>query len=177
MKYVILLRGINVGGHTKVSMKELKEVLENQGYTNVITYINSGNVIVETSQQKNETLRNEIEQLLEKTFHMPLKVVIRSEKELRTIAENVPSSWKNETDIRCYVAFVREPATVEDVFSQMETREDIDTKDAGEHVVYMTTKMEGLTKSRFSKLAGTKIYQDITIRNYNTLKKIIFLME
>ena len=46
MKYVLLLRGINVGGKNKVSMAELKEMISHLGYTNVISYINSGNIIL-----------------------------------------------------------------------------------------------------------------------------------
>ncbi|NLL75142.1 MAG: DUF1697 domain-containing protein, partial [Erysipelothrix sp.] len=52
MKYVALLRGINVGGKNKVDMKELKALFIDLGYTEVQTYINSGNVIFDTNQDK-----------------------------------------------------------------------------------------------------------------------------
>ena len=49
MRYVLLLRGINVGGKNKVSMAELKEMISHLGYTNVVSYINSGNIIFDTT--------------------------------------------------------------------------------------------------------------------------------
>lgn len=52
MKYIVLLRGINISGKNKVPMNDLKKYLENLGYTNVKTLLNSGNVILETNQSK-----------------------------------------------------------------------------------------------------------------------------
>lgn len=177
MKYVALLRGINVGGNNKVSMKDLKAMLEDNGYTNVITYINSGNVIFETSETDIQTLRSHIEHLLEKTFSLPLRIVIRKKTEMQKILKNVPSVWHTHADIRCYVAFVREPVTPEEVASVIIPKEGIDTFTVGPLVVYMTTSLSGITKSGLNKITSSKVYTHITIRNFNTLKKILALME
>lgn len=52
MKYIILLRGININGKNKIAMAELKKVLENNDFLNVVTYLNSGNIILESKQHK-----------------------------------------------------------------------------------------------------------------------------
>ena len=67
--YIVLIRGINVGGKNKVPMKELKECLEQQGFTNVLTYIASGNVILESDKGANE-FRARIEEALPKSFKL-----------------------------------------------------------------------------------------------------------
>lgn len=67
MRYVLLLRGINVGGKNKVSMKDLKMNIGELGYQNVVTYINSGNVIFDTDDNI-ETVKIKIAEMLKNVF-------------------------------------------------------------------------------------------------------------
>lgn len=177
MKYVALLRGINVGGNNMIKMVELKDCFETMGFTNIRTYINSGNVIFESTAASSEKLVEKIERTLSTTFGFPLRIVLRSKTQMEEVAVNVPSSWKHEKDLRCYVSFVREPTTVAQVMSEVEIRENVDDVSVGPGVIYMSTLLSGITKSRFTRLIAKKIYQEVTIRNYNTLQKIIQLME
>jgi len=177
MKYVALLRGINVGGNSMIKMAALKAAFESEGFRNVVTYINSGNVVFESEQKNPEGIRDTLEKSLSKTFEFTLRIVIRSYPEIKKVVSNVPDKWNSSKDLRCYIAFVREPANAQEIAKHIDTKEGIDWLDLGDHIVYMTTKLSGLTKSSFSKLAGKPIYQDITIRNFNTTKKILELME
>jgi len=176
MKYIALLRGINVGGNSLIKMVELKLAFEKSGYTNVVTYINSGNVIFESDEKDLEKITKKLEKNLSEEFSMPLRVVVRSQKELQEVAEDIPVEWKKE-DVRKYVAFVKEPIQSDEAIKEFELKEGVDSVKQGNHVIYMTTKLEGLTKTRFTKLAGKKIYKDITIRNFNTVEKILGIME
>lgn len=176
MKYVALLRGINVGGNNKVSMATLKEEFEACGLTNVLTYINSGNVIFETGK-KHEELIELLEKRLTARFGFSLRLVIRSQKELGEIVKSAPSEWKKQNDLRQYVAFIKEPMKAKDIASEVDVREGIDELKVGSYVLYMSTKMSGLTKSAFNKLASKKVYKDMTIRNFNTVQKILGLMK
>lgn len=175
MKYVALLRGINVGGNSSVKMSELKEVFEKIGFTNVITYINSGNVIFESDEKGIKKLTNIVEALLEKNF-FPIKTIVISHDDLQTIVTHVPQSWKKE-NLRKYVAFLKESVKPNDVIREVQLKEGIDFIDKGSGVVYLSTKMEGLTKSNFPKLIQKKIYKDMTMRNFNTVQKLLTLME
>lgn len=74
MKYVLLLRGINVGGKNKVAMSDLKDMISKLGYENVITYINSGNIIFDANDNK-EIVRVKISHMLE-TFPFSINKVI-----------------------------------------------------------------------------------------------------
>ena len=80
MKYVAFLRGINVGGKNKIKMETLREVCVKLGFENVKTYINSGNIIFETSQSDDQKLAEQIEEAIE-------KAKAREEKEAKTRAE------------------------------------------------------------------------------------------
>ncbi len=177
MKYVVLLRGINVGGNNIIKMADLKSVFEKAGYTNVTTFIQSGNVIVESDIQDKEKITSHIESFLSKAFHYESRVVVRSYKEMKKIIQEVPDDWKRENDLRSYILFVKEPVTEKDVEKEVEIKEGVDSMKIGVGVVYMSTKMEGLTKSKFSKIIGKKIYKDVTMRNYKTSRIILELME
>lgn len=176
MKYVALLRGINVGGNNSVKMSVLKEVLTEHGFSDVLTYINSGNVIFTSSETDTDKLTQEIEKLLTKTFSYNARVVIKSHAEFKKITESVPEAWNTQDDIRCYVAFLRNYLSVEEAVKEIRLREGVDTLAATPGAVYMTSKLSELTKSNFNKLAGKKIYGEMTIRNYNTTRKLLELL-
>src|ERR1051325_12192848 len=91
--YVALLRAVNVGGNNIVSMRELKESFEESGFTQVSTYINSGNVIFTTKETDARKLERKIEQMLNKDFQIDSKVVVRSLPEMEHLVQSLPKSW------------------------------------------------------------------------------------
>ncbi len=177
MKYVALLRGINVGGNNIIKMVALKACFEKEGFKSVSTFIQSGNVIFESEEKHTDIVIRKIESSLSKTFSYKSRIVLRSLEQMKKVVANVPDDWQKQTDIRCYIAFIKEPMTAEKVGKDIELKDGVDSLKVGNGVLYMTTLFSALTKSRFNKLAGKKIYQDMTIRNYNTTKKITALME
>jgi uncharacterized protein (DUF1697 family) len=89
MEYVALLRGINVGGNRKVEMKRLKALFESLGCTNVSTYINSGNVIFDSSR-KQRAMSEEIASALKKGFGFEVGVLVKTGKQMQSIQERFP---------------------------------------------------------------------------------------
>ena len=89
MKYVLLLRGINVGGKNKVSMADLKEMISHLGYTNVISYINSGNIIFDSTDNI-DTVREKITQILN-TYPFKINKVILSQRQYLEELDNLPN--------------------------------------------------------------------------------------
>jgi uncharacterized protein (DUF1697 family) len=88
--YVILMRGINVGGKNRVPMADLKTSLEDLGFANVSTYIASGNVILE-SDKRPDKIRAQIEGALSKSFKLDselIKVLVMSRKQLQAVIDN-----------------------------------------------------------------------------------------
>ncbi len=175
MRYVALLRGINVGGNNKIKMADLTHAVEHAGYTNVTTFIQSGNVIFDSEMSDREKIAKDIERVILDAFKLVIRVVIRSLPEMQRIVANMPSSWAKE-DLRKYVAFIKEPMTAAAAAKEIPVRHGIDILDVGDGVLYMATKTEGLTKSGYTKIVGTKIYNDMTMRNSTTTLKILSLM-
>jgi uncharacterized protein (DUF1697 family) len=177
MKYLALLRGINVGGNSIIKMVDLKEALLENGFLTVKTFIQSGNVLFESAEQNTEKLTKKMEDVIVQKFCVTSRVVIRSELQLTKILENIPDTWEKGQDLRCYIAFVIEPTTAQQVAEQILLKEGIDSLKIGDGALYMTTQLSGITMSSFSKLASKKIYKEITIRNYTTMQKIATLMK
>jgi len=81
-KYIVLLRGINVGGKNKISMKELKELLEEYGFLDVVTYINSGNIVFSSHNSDIEFLKRNCEALIFEKFKLELLLMVITAEEL-----------------------------------------------------------------------------------------------
>lgn len=177
MKYVALLRGINVGGKNIIKMTDLKEAVEKCGFTSVSTYIQSGNILFESDGKNISEIVEKLEASLLKDFFYNSRIIVRSYEQLKKIVSEVPSDWKKRNDLRCYIAFIGEPILAQDLMREIELKESIDFIKIGEGVLYMSTLLSGLARSRFTKLITKKAYKDITIRNYNTVRKLLDLME
>lgn len=177
MKYIALLRGINVGGNSIIKMADLKSVFEKEGLKNVSTYINSGNVLFETEENDQVKLEKILENAVLKNFKINNPIVVISDKEFRTVVNEIPKNWKMDEDIRKYIAFVKKPYKSSDVTKDMELKEGIDFVTEGQGAVYMSTVLEGITKSKLSRMSTKESYKFITIRNFNTVQKLLQLID
>lgn len=154
----------------------MRTCFEENGFEDVSTYIQSGNILFKSEETQNEKLEETLEAVLSKDFNYKSRVLVRSYPQMEIILQQVPDEWKDDHDLRCYIAFIKEPTTAKQAMMEVEVREGIDSIKAGNGVLYLSTLMSGLTRSRFSRLVGKSIYQEMTIRNYNTIRKIAKLM-
>lgn len=90
MKYISMLRGINVSGQKKIKMADLKALYENLGFANVITYIQSGNVIFESGDSDMAHLISRIEKTIEEKYGFHVPVDIRTNREMEKIINYCP---------------------------------------------------------------------------------------
>lgn len=178
MQYVALLRGINVGGNNIIKMTELKACFDAQGYTNVATYIQSGNVLFEAEHTNPVKLTTDIERALTTAFNYEAKAVVRSRIELEQIIKAAPPYFNGpEGEYRCDVIFMKEPATVEQAMAVMTLKEGVDMVEPGTGVVYFARLTSRATQSRLSRIISLPIYKNMTIRNWNTTRKLLQKME
>jgi uncharacterized protein (DUF1697 family) len=88
--YIALLRGINVGGHKKMPMAELRELLSNAGFKNVQTYIQSGNVIFQTSESSIKNIEDIIQKAIITHFGFDVSIIVKTPKDLQRIFDACP---------------------------------------------------------------------------------------
>lgn len=107
--YVALLRGINVGGHHKVPMAELRTAMEQMGFKKIITLLNSGNIIFTGTPKEESQLESDIALHLEKVFRFVIPVRVRKAGEISALtAANPFEDIEVTRDIRLYVSFLKE---------------------------------------------------------------------
>jgi uncharacterized protein (DUF1697 family) len=109
MRYVALLRGINVGGASMIKMDELKAVFAELGFENVVSYINSGNLAFDSSTASEAKLIDQIEGAVESRFGRRVHVMVRKQKDIVRIIKANPFERQYETHKHMHVLFLKEP--------------------------------------------------------------------
>lgn len=175
MIQLALLRGVNVGGKNKVKMAQLKALFESIGCSNVRTYINSGNVVF-ADDRRPKKLRPLIEQAIAEEFGFPVGVVLRDLDSLVSVAESIPTSWKDDATMRCYVMFLWEHADKPTVLDRLTIKRDIDDVRYVPGAVIWRVDRDKLTRSGMMKLPSDDLYREMTIRNCNTVRKLADMM-
>jgi uncharacterized protein (DUF1697 family) len=176
MKYVALIRAINVGGRNLMRMSDVRACLEAREFRRVSTYIQSGNILFESDVSSTTTLTAALEQAFSETFDHSAGVFVRSQHQMQNIVADAPKEWKKGATLRRNVAFLRRPLTARQAVAAIEPKPGVDSVKAGDDVVYMSTVMTRIKQSAFPKIVGKPIYRDMTIRNYSTCQKILALM-
>jgi uncharacterized protein (DUF1697 family) len=178
-RYLVLLRGINVGGRNKVPMAALRELLESHGHTKVSTYIASGNVIL-TSDQSAGAIKRELEEALPKTFKLDselIAVLVLTQAQIRAIVRDRPKGFGDEPDTyNSDAVFLMgiDTATAMKVF---DPRPGVDSVWPGTGVIYSQRLTAQRTKSRLGKIVGTAAYRSMTVRNWATTMALLERME
>jgi uncharacterized protein (DUF1697 family) len=176
VKYLALIRGINVGGKNLVKMADLRAAFEEMGHLDVATFIASGNVIFRAARQSRDELATAIESHLGRRFGTELKAVLLTDAQLRAVIEGAPDGFGAKTD-RSDVVFLRNPLTVKKALARVETRDGVDSVWEGPGVLYFARLKAKASSSRLSKIAVTPEYKNMTIRSWSTTKKLRELME
>ena len=176
MVYIALLRGINVGGKNKIDMKLLKQTFEQAGMNDVLTYINTGNIIFSNNSQSKTELSQILEEAILNDFELHIRVVVRSINDVRGIIKAIPETWKNDKDMKSDVMFLWDEIDDESVLDNLVIKPDIDTVMYVPGAILWSVDKKNVTKSGMSKIIGSKIYKQITVRNVNTARKIYELM-
>ena len=177
--YVVLLRGINVGGKNKVPMAALRELLEELGFSDVSAYIASGNVIL-SSDRPAAVIKTMIEEALPKAFRLDtelVSVLVLSRAQLRAVIEKKPKGFGDQPGTFHSDAIFLIGLDAAEAMDVFDPRPDVDTVWAGDGVIYSQRLSAQRTKSRLNKIMGSPKYKSMTIRNWATTTKLLDLLE
>lgn len=177
--YVILLRGINVGGKNKIPMAELRKCLEEQGFSNVSTYIASGNVILQSDKPADE-VRTQVEEALPECFKLDselIKALVLSREQFQAVVDNKPNGFGEQPETYHSDAIFLMDIDTDSAMSIFAPREGVDKVWPGDGVIYSQRVSELRTKSRLSRIASTPLYKSMTIRSWSTTLKLLEILE
>lgn len=175
MVYVALLRGINVGGNSKIEMPRLKSLFENLGCKNVSTYINSGNVIFRDDRSPDE-LEAVIEAGIEKEFGLKVRVVLRDAENIGKLCQEVPADWANDKEQKTDVLFLWDEIDDGDILNKIRINPQIENVLYVDGALVWNIGRENVTRGGGIKLIKSEFYKHMTARNINTVRKLNELM-
>ena len=174
MRYTSLLRGINVGEHKKILMGQLKTLYEGCGFKNVVSYIQSGNVIFDSAERDIDSLYKSIEQTIESKYAFHVPVDIRTHTELKKILENCPfeEAASEENGSKVLVLFLKSEPFNEKFEALLEYLKASEQLATGKREVYLYCP-EGYGKSKLTNtLIEKKLGTSATTRNWKSVKKL-----
>jgi len=173
-KHISILRGINVGGKRKILMADLKELYAKLGYKNIVSYIQSGNVIFDAKEKDQSKIEEKIYKAIKKVYDFEVPVVVRSAEEIEQIISNNPFTKKSE-DESLHLTFLKEIPSEEHLekiatYNYPPDKYKIEGKDVFIFCVGKYHKSK-LTNNFFEK----KLKVGATTRNWKTVNKLLEL--
>lgn len=174
MKYVALMRGINVGGNRKVPMADLRQVFTGLGFHNISTYINSGNVIFESEDAVDASA---VQQSLVTCFGFEIDTLVLNAAKVVSVAKAIPDEWSNDTEQKSDVLYLFPDIDSPDIISHIGYRPEFETIHYVPGALISNVKRKNQPKSCLVKLIGTPLYRRMTIRNVTTARKLAQLVQ
>jgi uncharacterized protein (DUF1697 family) len=169
--YVAFLRGVNLGPNNKISMPALRAMAEDLGYTDVATYINSGNLII-SSPKKAATVEREIATAIKDTFGRPIDVAVRTQAQLEKLLAENPYPDGNPSQVA--VAFLTKVPAADAKQKVAAVAKDYEPFTFSGQQVYVNYT-HGLGRSKLAERFSAIIGVSSTVRNIRTLEKVLAL--
>lgn len=176
-RYAALLRGINVGGHKRVPMADLRELLAELGHGDVATYLQSGNAVFTSESDDEKALGASLERAIEKRFGFGVDCLVRSGTFLKEVADACPFPAASLEGKQLHVTYFSERVGPERLASIDVAAHLPEEFRLGDRVLYLYVP-NGLGRSKLAEaLARPRLFKGIvaTSRNWNTVVKLVEL--
>lgn len=174
--YLALLRGINVGGHKKVPMADLRQVLTESGLQNVKTYIQSGNVIFQSSNKSIDSIKEKISKAIESHFGFKVPVLVKTKKEMQSVFDSCPfSKEKKENSYFTLLYTIPEKKIIEEK-NNLEKPANEEFVITDNCIYFYSSTGYGRTKYN-NNFFERKLNVVATARNYKTICKLLQMLE
>lgn len=177
--YLLLLRGINVGGKNTIPMTELKAFLTTLGFTDIRTFLITGNIILRSDKAPID-IKAIVEESLPRAFKLDsklIKVLVLSQSQLKTVVDDKPVGFGEQPKIYHNDIIFMIDINPNDAWPVFKPREGVDAIWLGDSVIYSQRLSAERTKSRLSAMMSSPLYASMTIRTWNTVTKLLTLMD
>jgi len=178
IKYIAFLRGINVSGHRIIKMEELRKMFEALKFKNVKTYIQTGNVVFETTVKDPDSLTRKIEKHLHKSLGYEVETMLRTIPEMEEIIKNNPfKKVKLDKTLHLYLTFLYDGPSVELKKTLISLSDDIATFKIREREVYTLYNKNNAKHPFSNNFVEKKLKVAATTRNWNVINKVLDLLK
>ncbi len=170
MIYIAFLRGINVGGHKLIKMNELTRLVSGFGFKNVSTFIQSGNVLFESSSSSEAAVIKKMEQGFLETLGYEIKVLLRTREQITTLVTLDP--FKKTGDSKNYITFLSKPVKPQSDLSITSSKKEYTVVSMTDREIFWAShKLSNGRYGNYETLEKT-FGKELTTRNWNTVVKI-----
>ena len=171
--HVALLRGINVGGRNVIPMRELVRAFEETGFTNVSTYIQSGNVLFDAGGGTIQEITTRIERELTKRFDYAARVMVKSKRQYLAAVAAAPDDWGHDATSKHNALFLRSGVPAASILAQLPPlRDGLERTTCGPGVIFWSAAAKDVAKTTMMKLGSHRAFHDVTVRNHKTTWKL-----
>lgn len=178
--YLALLRGINVSGKKIIKMEALRMLFEREGFTDVKTHIQSGNVIFRTKPTSKQQLASQIEKMIHTEYGFDVTVFVLEEKQLEKAIDNMPFVGGREPEgagsKKLYVTFLSEIPAKENFEKLMQAPIGDDLIELENDVLYFKLESKASESKLSNNLIENKLKVKATTRNWNVALKLFDLL-
>ena len=177
MKYIALLRGINVSGQKMIKMAELKKLFEALGFENVVTYLQSGNVVFDYKKISEDKLKNLIEKEIKNNYGFDVSIIIRTPGEIKKLLNKNPYDEGEENENKIYFVFLDAVPDKERIDKLMST--DYEPEKfviSGKEICFFCPNGYGRAKLN-NNIFENKLKVVATTRNLKTVRELVRLGE
>ena len=174
-RYCAFLRGVNISGRNKIVMSDLKAEFEKLKFSDVSTYLNSGNVLFSSCNDNITELKGAIEEMMYNRFGLAIPVHIISIEDLEDILANAPAWWGTEDkDKYDNLIFVMTSDTAKEICDLVGQPSDgLETIQVYKNAIFWTFDRKEYQKCNWwKKTAREGIAEKLTIRTANTIRKM-----
>lgn len=172
MRFIALLRGVNVGGNTKVNMAELRASCERLGYTNVRTYINSGNIVLDSADADAGKIASQIHNAIRDDFGLDVSVMVRSMEELQQVIANNPFDGRFESHKDMHVFFLADELPDDKLELLLTQHSDDQLIAVNGRTVYCLLRISVVDSTLGKGFLDRKLKVPATARNWRTVKTL-----
>jgi uncharacterized protein (DUF1697 family) len=144
--------------------------------SDVTTYINSGNVIFSDGSRNAPRIVSVLEEAIAADFGLPIKVLIRDLPAIKKVIKALPDTWTTDATMRCDVMFLWEGFDRRDILKELKIKPEVEDVFYVPGAVIWRIDRSNQNKSRMTKVVGTDLYKGMTIRNSNTVRKLVGMM-
>ena len=175
MRYVALLRGINVGGNTMIKMERLRDVFSSLGFENVKSYINSGNLAYDTKKTDDQKLAAKIRSAIKSEFGLDIPVMVRAAAEIEKIVKDNPFDGQFTDPKSLHVFFLADTLSAENEHLLMEKSSDAEKIAIRGREIYYLLRISVVDSILGKGFIDKKLKVPATARNWRTVNKLIDL--
>jgi len=178
--YLALFRGINVSGKKIIKMEGLRNLMESEGYENVETYIQSGNVVFESKETSKDKIARQIEALITTSYGFDVTVFVLDIEDVVSAVDNNPFVSQREPesgDKKLYVTFLSEIPAKDNVMRLREASIGHDLIEIVGKVLYFKLETKASESKLSNNLIESKLKVKATTRNWNTTLKLLGMLE